>query len=113
MPLIQNPSQPPLRLQLSRDLTRTIKRGHAWVYREALRHLPQAKPGIKAILLDNRGGKEIAQGFYDPESSIALRVCSTHTMAPLNDEWARKTMSQALNLRELLFDDQTLHHWSV
>jgi 23S rRNA (cytosine1962-C5)-methyltransferase len=105
--LIQNQSQTPIRLQLSRDLTRAIKRGHAWVYREALRHLPQVTPGTKAILLDNRGGKEIAQGFYDPESSIALRICSTQVVEPLNDKWVRKTMAQALGLRKLLFDDKT------
>jgi 23S rRNA (cytosine1962-C5)-methyltransferase len=107
MPFIQNPSQTPIRLQLSRDLTRSIKRGHAWIYREALREIPQAKPGSKAILLDNRGGREIARGFYDPESSIALRICSTQVMESLTDKWAGKKIIQALNLRELLIDKNT------
>lgn len=107
IPLIQNPSQTPIRLQLSRDLTRTIKRGHAWVYREALRELPQARPGTKAILFDNRGGKEIAHGFYDPEGIIALRICSTQVEEPLIDKWARGKFTQALNLRKLIFDENT------
>ncbi|MGD8457954.1 MAG: class I SAM-dependent methyltransferase, partial [Anaerolineales bacterium] len=107
MPLIKNPSQPPIKLQLSRDLVRTIKRGHAWVYREALRYLPRANPGTKAILLDNRGGKEIARGFYDPESSIALRIYSTQVGRLSIDEWAHRKFTQALKLRARLFDDQT------
>jgi len=107
IPLIQNSSQIPIQLQLSRDLTRTIKRGHTWVYREALRDHPQAEPGTRAILLDNRGGKEIAKGFYDPESSITLRICSTQAEEPLTDIWARSKFTQALNLRKLLFNDQT------
>ncbi len=107
MSFIQNPSQTPIQLQLSRDLTRLIKRGHAWVYREALREIPQAKTGTSAILLDNKGGREIARGFYDPESSIALRICSTHVMEPLTDKWASKKIIQAFNLRKLLFDKNT------
>lgn len=107
MPLIQAPSQQLIKLQLARDLTRIIKRGHIWVYREALRELPKATTGTKAILLDNRGGKEIACGYYDPNTSIALRICSTNPRESLDDGWAESKMFQGLRLRQTIFDGNT------
>ncbi len=107
MPLIQELSKSPIRLQLSRDLIRTIKRAHAWVYREALRKIPEAKPGASAVLLDNRGGKEIARGYYDPDGNIALRICSTNPHEALNDQWAKTRLFQAYALRQAIFDEKT------
>ncbi len=96
----------PVKLQLSRDLVKTIKRGHAWVYANALRSLPKAPPGTPAILLDNRGGREIARGYFDPISPIAFRVCST-SGTPLDQQWAETQMTQAIALRKRLFDPRS------
>jgi 23S rRNA (cytosine1962-C5)-methyltransferase len=59
------------------------------------------------VLLDNKKGREIAQGFYDPHSPLAFRVCTVDLTEQLDDTWAEKRMSRALTLRQLLFDDQT------
>lgn len=107
MSLLQNPKQQPVILQLRRDLVRAIKRGHSWVYADSVRELPKAKPGASAILLDNRGGREIARGYYDPNGAIALRICSTQRGETLNDAWAAKRMQRALILRQQLFDENT------
>lgn len=92
-----------LTLRLSRDLTRVVKRGHPWVFVDALRELPPAPPGTQAILLDNTRGRPIAVGFYDPESSVTLRVCQTEEPLRLNDEWADSRFRRAVELRERLF----------
>ena len=107
MNFIQNATTTSVKLQLRRDLVRTIKRGHAWVYADALRHTPDAPPGTPAILLDNRGGREIARGFYDPHGPIALRICTTQRGETLDDAWAEKRMQRALALRRILFDANT------
>lgn len=96
-----------VKLQLRRDLVREVKRGHAWVYPEALRELPKAKPGTPAVLLDNRGGREIARGYYDPQGAIALRVCTTQHGEKLSEAWAARQLQVALDLRRRLFDGQT------
>lgn len=93
----------PLKVQLSRNLTRQIKRGHVWVYPDALRSIPDAAPGTPAILLDNKGGREIGRGYLDPSGAIALRVCLTERGGNLNDHWAEMRMNQALKLRTTLF----------
>ncbi|MFN8459565.1 MAG: class I SAM-dependent rRNA methyltransferase [Anaerolineae bacterium] len=107
MTLLQPRSGSPLQLRLARDLTRSIKRGHPWVYAESLRELPPAPPGTLAILLDNKKGQEIARGFYDPRSPLALRICTTESGQTLNEWWAQKRLERALTLRRALFDERT------
>jgi len=96
-----------LTLRLARDLTRSVKRGHPWVFADALRDLPPAEPGTPAILLDNTRGRPIAVGFYDPSSGVAFRACRVEEPFRLNDEWAEARCSQAWSLRQRLFDETT------
>ncbi len=107
MTLLHPHPGPPLHLRLGRDLARLIKRGHPWVYAEALRERPPASPGAPAILLDNKKGQELARGFYDPRSPLAFRVCTTTPGEALNERWAEKSLSRALALRHSLFDERT------
>lgn len=106
MSLLRHPATAPVALRLSRDLVRTIKRGHPWVYAEALRQLPPAPAGTSAILLDHRKGQEIARGLYDPKSPLALRICSTDGK-PLDDRWAERRLTRALALRERFIRSDT------
>lgn len=107
MPLITASGQAPISLRLSRNLTRAIKRGHPWVYADALRHLPLVPPGSQAILYDNKKNQPIAAGFFDPKSPLAFRVCTTNVAERLDDQWARRQFRRALSLRRMLFDSQT------
>jgi len=107
MSLLRTYKQAPIQLQLRRDLVRSVKRGHSWIYADALRTLPHTQRGVSAILLDNRGGREIGRGYYDPQGRIALRVCTTQRGEALTDFWAAKRMNLALSLRRKLFDSST------
>lgn len=105
MPLIAS-SDSPLVLRLNRDLARTIKRGHPWVYADALRDLPRANSGTPAVLLDNKKGQPVAIGFYDPASPLAFRVCDATGLSKLDGRWAERRLRDALTLRASLFDEQ-------
>src|ERR1043165_442996 len=84
-----------------------LKRGHPWVYADALRDHPAAPPGAQALLLDNKKGREIARGFYDAGSKLAFRGCSAVPDEPLDDDWAERRLRRALRLRQILFGPQT------
>jgi 23S rRNA (cytosine1962-C5)-methyltransferase len=101
MPLTNSSS--PVKVQLGRNLVKQIKRGHAWVYGSALRSLPKVPPGTPAILLDNRGGREIACGYLDPDGAIAFRVCTTIPGQSTNASWAEGQLKRAVELRTSLF----------
>ncbi len=106
MPLLRS-SASPLTLRLNRDLARTIKRGHPWVYADALRDLPRAAAGTPAVLLDNRKGQPVAVGYYDPDSPLAFRVCDTDGQTQLDQRWAETRLRNAVSLRKSLFGPTT------
>ncbi|MBM4077526.1 MAG: class I SAM-dependent rRNA methyltransferase, partial [Planctomycetes bacterium] len=105
-PIVRS-SDSPVVLRLNRDLVRTIKRGHSWVFADALRDLPKATRGSPAVLLDNRKGVPIANGFYDSNSVLAFRVCDPDGQTKLDDRWAVSRLDRALTLRQSLFDETT------
>ena len=107
MQFVSSYQRPPIKLRLARDLVRVIKRGHPWVFVEALRHRPSAPAGAHAVLFDNKKGREVAQGMYDPHSPLAFRVCTVEPTEIIDDNWALKRMKRALALRQTIFDNQT------
>lgn len=107
MSLIEHASSPVI-LRLSRDLVRTIKRGHPWVFADALRDLPAAPAGQPAVLLDSKKGQPVARGFYDPGCPVALRICETDPDVKLDDRWVERRFREAIALRNSFSDnDQT------
>jgi 23S rRNA (cytosine1962-C5)-methyltransferase len=76
------------------------------VFRDALRACPDAPPGSVAVLLDNKGGRPIARGFYDPTGPLAFRACNVADQRPVDDAWAVERFEIAWQLRRQLFVEQ-------
>lgn len=93
-------------LRLRKELTRSIKRGHAWLYSDAVDIVPAAA-GSVAILSDRRGDKRLASGIYDPQHAIPLRICRTQPPWTLDDQWLAEQLQIAIALRRAAFDDRT------
>ncbi len=99
--LLRSAEAKPVALVLARNLVRDLKRGHPWVYRDALRGLPAAPPGSPAVL--SHGKRAVAaRGFYDPKSPLAFRSCSVDG-EELDETWARGRLERALGIRLRLF----------
>ncbi|ODA36483.1 class I SAM-dependent rRNA methyltransferase [Planctopirus hydrillae] len=103
MSLIRPVDRPPVHLRLARDLSRSIRRGHPWVYAESLREIPKVPAGSRAVLLDYKHNREIAKGYVDPNSPIAFRACTSDEKDRLDDRWARRQFDRAYRLRKALF----------
>ncbi len=95
-----------VQLRLRKDLTRSIKRGHAWLYSDAI-ELVDADSGSVAVLSDRRGDKRLASGIYDPQHAIPLRVCRTQPPLALDDAWLAGQLRVAAELRKAAFDRST------
>ncbi|MBX3440880.1 MAG: class I SAM-dependent rRNA methyltransferase [Planctomyces sp.] len=78
---------------------RRIRDGHPWVYRDALRDAPQAHPGTLAALYSPGSRRPVANGFYDPKSALAFRVCDPSGARELNNAWASERLEAASLLR--------------
>jgi 23S rRNA (cytosine1962-C5)-methyltransferase len=64
---------PPQPVVLKKDLARSIRQGHPWIYRDAL----VARDGLKngaLVEVRTKDGRPLARGFWDVRSPIAVRV---------------------------------------
>jgi 23S rRNA (cytosine1962-C5)-methyltransferase len=93
-----------LKVRLSRNLRRSIMRGHPWVYKDAV-----VIPGViaKAQLcevFDPKG--ELAWAIFDPHSPLCLRIVSTEKTPPNEDFYASR-LARAYSLRALVRTKET------
>lgn len=65
----------PVRLDLSRDLVKHLKRGNPWVFKDALRETPKMPAGSLAHLYSPKG-ELVGVGFYDPNINLSFRMLS-------------------------------------
>lgn len=103
--ILRPADSPPARLVLTRNLTRSLKRGHPWVFADALQHRPSGEPGAQALLVDRRG-RPLARGYCDPGSALSFRCCSTERREALDDDWARRRIDAAIALRKAVIDGE-------
>lgn len=92
----------PLKLYLRRDLERSLRQGHPWIFIDALKDAPTGAPGQVALLFDKRGNP-LCLGYSDPESPLSFRACTMGKGARLDDDWALRGFERAASLRERLF----------
>ncbi|HVZ73788.1 MAG TPA: class I SAM-dependent rRNA methyltransferase [Polyangia bacterium] len=68
------------RVTLRKKLARAIRRGHPWIYRDAVEAPAGVADGALVFVVDeDRRG--LARGFWDARSPIAVRVLSTSASA--------------------------------
>lgn len=94
-----------VQIVLRKDLVRDIKRGHVWIYSDAIDRV-KAPSGTVAILVDRRG-ERIASGIYAPDHPIPLRIFRTSAPLTIDDNWLIERLKEAYQLRRNFFDSQT------
>ena len=63
----------PASVFLKRNLARSVRRGHPWVYRDSVAGGGELRDGAP-VELHTRDGRPLARGFWDASSPIAVRV---------------------------------------
>ncbi len=89
-------------LTLRKDLGRTLRQGHPWVFREALLN-PLVLANGELVTVCDKQGRPVAHGFWDAKSTIAVRVLD---LAPVDDKdtLLRRRLAAALELRRARLD---------
>jgi len=91
---------------LRKDLARSIRRGHPWIYRDALT-APEALADGDLVEVRTKDGRPIARGFWDTRSSIAVRVLESggpgHRYA-VADALVQQRLREALERRLRVLD---------
>lgn len=65
-------AEKPIRIKLTRDVTKHVKRGNPWVFSDAVEKV-KGPEGQYAILISHKG-ETIAHGFYSPNINLSFRV---------------------------------------
>lgn len=89
-----------LKVQLTRDLRKSILRGHPWVYREAIQ-VKKKPEGVSLCEVQDKKGQSVAWAIYSPEGPLALRILSTDKKPP-NQRTFDERMQRAWDLRSSL-----------
>jgi 23S rRNA (cytosine1962-C5)-methyltransferase len=91
-----------LKLTLVKDLARHLRAGHPWVFRHAIAKPPKLPAGAIVDVVDQ--GHFVARGFYDPYSSIAVRILTRDEGETIDASFFRRRLARAWALRESLLD---------
>ncbi len=93
-----------LKIKLSRNLRRSILRGHPWVYKDALNSPGVVQRAQLAQVSDKSG--DLGWGIYDPHSVLALRILSLDSPPP-GAAFLERQFMRAYDLRAPLRASQT------
>lgn len=89
---------------LTRDLRRDLRRGHPWVFADAVRLPGGLAPG-ETVIVEGKDKKAIGLGYVDPEGPLAVRMLSADGARPEGlPALLEARLEAAVALRERLFD---------
>lgn len=75
-----------------------VLHGSPWVYRSEIQP-NQAEPGA-TVAVKTREGRVLGQGFYNPQSMIAVRMVQWGVPGALDEAFWRRRLTDAVRLRE-------------
>ena len=85
-----------------------LRRGHPWLFSGGIADAPRGLPPGSLVDLQDAQGQFVARGYFNPQTDIAVRVLTRDPAQPIDTEFFRERISQALDLRQgLLNSDQT------
>ncbi len=92
-----------LRIKLTRDLTKHVKRGNPWIFSDAVEKI-KAPEGSYAILVSHKN-EVVAHGFYSPNINLAFRVLNLGDRK-FNDHEVEKRLNRALSNKKHLLNTE-------
>ena len=87
------------RIALARGRERRVKAGHLWVYAGEIGSVEDgAAPGDTVEVTDHKG-RFLGRGYYNPSSTIAVRLLTRDRKEPLDAALLRRRVAQAIAYR--------------
>src|SRR5580658_6845935 len=96
-----------LRLRVTAAAETIVRGGHPWVFAQSVRAQNRdGQMGELAVIFD-RKDEFLAVGLFDPDSPIRVRILHAGKPRPIDRSFWERRVTDALRLREGLFDSQT------
>ncbi|MCX7982724.1 MAG: class I SAM-dependent rRNA methyltransferase [Syntrophales bacterium] len=93
-----SPTYPIVILKAGRE--KTIIKGHPWVFSGAIREIIGEPKSGDVVCVTSAVGEELAYGFFNPHSDIAIRLLSWRTRIEIERTFWRSRIKDALELRK-------------
>jgi len=104
---IPPPAKKRIALQVTPSAERIIRRGHPWLFDQAIREQSQAgNPGDLAVIFDNQR-KFLAIGLYDPTAAIRVRILQHRNPAIIAGGFFAARLKAAAQIRGALPENTT------
>jgi 23S rRNA (cytosine1962-C5)-methyltransferase len=97
---------PNRKVTLKKDVTKSVRAGHPWIYRDALRPLAGVAAGEIVDVVDAKDAF-VARGFADPEGAIGVRVLTLDGRETIDDEFVARRVGEATDVRARVIDPAT------
>lgn len=95
-----------LATRVTRDAARQIRGGHPWVFDSSITKIADGGvPGDLAVIFDDRR-RFMAIGLYDPASPIRIKVLHQGAPTPIDADFWRTRLADALERRRSLVDSE-------
>jgi len=99
------PIAPAVSVQVTTAAEKSIKKGHPWVYAEAVIKVSREADAGDIAAIFNSKREFVALGLFDPTSPIRIRILSTKPKTTIDIQWLTSAITSALEKRQKLFDD--------
>ncbi len=99
-------------LILKKDKEFGLRRGHYWVYREAVKRIPDHLETGSEVLVVSHKGDDLGRGYIDLDSPILVRRIDGDSEQSL-DTLIRKRITDAVRLRRSCFDEKHTNGYRV
>jgi len=91
------------RVTLRKGRDQRVKSGHLWVYAGEIEQTGDGiAPGEPVDVVDHRG-RFLARGYYNPSSTIAVRILTRRKDEPVDAALLRRRIAQAIAYRRLAY----------
>src|SRR5580692_11475709 len=101
------PAPARLRLRVTATAESIVRSGHPWLFADSVHEANRAGEIGELAAIYDRKDKFLAVGLFDPDSPIRVRILHAGKPQPIDWDWWRARLAQALDLRQGLFDGQT------
>ena len=94
------------RLSLRPKHDRRVREGHPWVFSNEIKMTPEAKALTPGSIVDvvDAAGSAVGTAIFNPHTLISARLLTSHSFAEIDAAWLAAKITQALALRDRLYD---------
>lgn len=109
----ENMLEKPLRVTLKPGQEDRLLAGHLWVFSNEIRDVTGKEKGAIApgdlCVIATAGGRELGLGYYNPKSLIAARLLTRSPAEPVDADFFRRRLGDALARREAAYPGENAY----